>query len=235
MKEWKELTGARLTHAYGATETSPIVTINLLKPSLIGKLSEEETWELKKKQGFGVSGLEVKLVDPEGNEIPHDGEAVGEILIRGPWITGAYYNDPRTEESFVDGYWKSGDVATIDSEGYIKIVDRYKDLIKSGGEWISSVDLENEIMAHQGVLEATVVGLPHPKWEERPLALVVLRDEFRGKVSQEDILEFIQPKFAKWQLPNEIKFVDEIPKTSVGKFDKKEIRRAFIDAFVKGT
>ena len=154
MKEWKGLTGAEIIHAYGATETSSIVTINVLKPLLIDELSDEEKWELKKKQGLTVSGLDLKIVDHEGKELPHNGKSVGEVLIKGPWITGAYYNDPRTEDSFVDGFWKSGDAATIDSEGYLKIVDRYKDLIKSGGEWISSVDLENEIMAHHGVLEA---------------------------------------------------------------------------------
>ena len=227
MKEWKEVTGAEFIHVYGATETSPLVTINVLKPSLIDKLSEEQKWELKKKQGLTVSGLDLKIVDHKGKELPHDGKSVGEVLIKGPWITGAYYNDPRTKESFVNGFWKSGDAGIIDPEGYLKIVDRYKDLIKSGGEWISSVDLENVIMAHPGVKEAVVIGLPHPKWEERPLALVVLREESRGKISKDEILDHLRPKFAKWQLPDDVKFVDEIPKTSVGKFNKKEIRRIY--------
>lgn len=227
MKEWKEVTGAEFIHVYGATETSPLVTINVLKPSLIDKLSEEQKWELKKKQGLTVSGLDLKIVDHKAKELPHDGKSVGEVLIKGPWITGAYYNDPRTKESFVNGFWKSGDAGTIDPEGYLKIVDRYKDLIKSGGEWISSVDLENVIMAHPGVKEAVVIGLPHPKWEERPLALVVLREESKGKISKDEIFDHLRPKFAKWQLPDDVKFVDEIPKTSVGKFNKKEIRRIY--------
>lgn len=227
MKEWKEVTGAEFIHVYGATETSPLVTINVLKPSLIDKLSEEQKWELKKKQGLTVSGLDLKIVDHKGKELPHDGKSVGEVLIKGPWIAGAYYNDLRTKESFVNGFWKSGDAGIIDPEGYLKIVDRYKDLIKSGGEWISSVDLENAIMAHPGVKEAVVIGLPHPKWEERPLALVVLREESKGKISKDEILDHLRPKFAKWQLPDDVKFVDEIPKTSVGKFNKKEIRRIY--------
>ena len=233
MKEWKELTGAEFYHGYGATETSPHVTINFLKPSLVDKLSEEEKWELKRKQGIIGSGIDVKIVDSAGREVPHDGKSAGEILIRGPWVTGTYYNDIRTEDSFVDNFWKSGDAATIDPEGYLKIVDRYKDLIKSGGEWISSVDLENIIMAHPKVMEAAVVGLPHPKWEERPMALVVLHPEYKNKVSRDEILDFLSPKFAKWQLPDEIRFVEEIPKTSVGKFDKKEIRRIFKDEFFR--
>ncbi len=229
MKRWKELTGAEFFHGYGATETSPLVTLNILKPHLIDKLSEEDKWELKKKQGLILSGIDLKIVDTDGQELPHDGKSVGEVLVRGPWITGSYFNDPRTKESFVEGFWKSADAATIDPEGYLKIVDRYKDLIKSGGEWISSVDLENTIMAHPGVLEAAVVGVPHPKWEESPLALVVLRETY--KVGSEDILNFLKPKFARWQLPGKIKFVKEIPKTSVGKFDKKEIRKMYQDEF----
>jgi len=233
MKGWKELTGAEFIHIYGATETSPLITINLLKPSLTDKLSDEEKWELMRKQGLIASGIDLNLVDREGREIPKDGKSVGEIQVRGPWVTGSYYNDPRTKEFFINGYWKSQDAATMDEEGYIKIVDRYKDLIKSGGEWISSVDLENAIMAHPRVLEAAVVGLPHPKWEERPLALVVLRKEYKNKVASEEIINFLRPKFAKWQLPDDIKFVDEIPKTSVGKFNKKEIRNIYQREFME--
>lgn len=144
-----------------------------------------------------------------------------------------YHNAPEAADRFTeDGYWKSGDVATIDPEGYIKIVDRIKDVIKSGGEWISSVDMENEIMCHPGVLEAAVCGVPHPKWEERPLALVVLREEFKGKIQKQDILDHLSKKFARWQLPDEVKFVDEIPKTSVGKFRKSAIREQYKDEYV---
>jgi len=233
MKGWKELTGADIIHAYGATETTPLVTINILKPSLKERLTGEESWEMRKKQGLTVTGIDLKIVDSEGREQPRDGKTVGEIMIRGAWITGSYYNDPRTEESFLDGYWKSGDAGTIDPEGYLKIVDRYKDVIKSGGEWISSVDLENTIMGYPGVLEAVVVGLSHPRWEERPLALVVLSEEAKGKVTKEEIIAFLKANFAKWQLPDDLLFVDEIPKTSVGKFNKKEIRHIYKEHYMR--
>ncbi len=233
MKEYWELGKADVIHAYGATETTPLVSINFLKDSL-QDLSEEERWDLKRKQGIPVVGIDVKLVDEEGNELPFDGKSVGELYIRGPWVTCSYHEDPRSAEAFTeDGYWKSGDAAVIDPNCYIKIVDRFKDLVKSGGEWISTVDLENAIMAHPAVLEAGVIGIPHPEWEERPLALVVLREEHKGKVSKEDILDFIAPKFAKWQLPDEILFVEEIPKTSVGKIAKRVAREQFGDFYMK--
>ena len=234
MKGYKELTGAEFIHIYGATETTPLCLCNQLKPSLENKLSEDEKWELMKKQGIPVPGLDVKLVDFEGKEIPPDGTTAGEILVKGPWVTGSYYNDSRNKDSFVDGYWKSADAGSIDENGYIKIVDRYKDLIKSGGEWISSIDLENAMAAHPDVEEATVVGIEHPKWEERPLALVVLKDTgIENKITAEDILEFIAPKFAKWQLPDRVMLVDEIAKTSVGKYNKKEIRKTYQNEYMK--
>jgi len=232
MRGWKEHTGAEFIHIYGATETTPLCLCNVLRPSLEDKLSDEDKWELMKKQGIPVPGLDVKIVNFEGKEVPHDGVTAGEILVRGPWVTGSYYKDSRSKDSFVDGYWKSADAGSIDSNGYIKIVDRYKDLIKSGGEWISSIDLENAMAAHPLVEEATVVGLEHPKWEERPFALVVLKNTAKDqKVSAKDILDFIAPKFAKWQLPDEVRFVDAIPKTSVGKFNKKEIRKIFKEEY----
>jgi len=232
MKDYWDMTGAEIIHSYGSTEAMAIVTINRLKPWLERELSEEERWDLKRKQGYVVVGLDVKVVDSTGKELPHDGESVGEILIRGPWVSGRYYNPPGSEAQFTqDGYWKSGDAGTIDPEGYLKITDRIKDLIKSGGEWISSVDMENEIVSHPAVLEAAVVGVPHPKWEERPLALVVLRDENKTKVNKEEIREHLAKKFAKWQLPDEILFVGVIPKTSVGKIDKKVIRAEYKDIY----
>ncbi|WP_027364559.1 long-chain fatty acid--CoA ligase [Desulfotruncus alcoholivorax] len=233
IRGWKELTGADIIHAYGSTETTPLATFNLVKPDWKDKLSEEEIWDLKRKQGLPVTGLDIKIVDPEGNELPRDGKSSGEILIRGPWITGSYYNDPRTQECFLDGYWKSGDAGTIDPNGFLKITDRVKDLIKSGGEWISSVDLENTIMGHPKVLEATVTGVYHPKWEERPLAFVVLRNEFKGQVTKDEIIDFISLKFAKWQLPDDVVFIDEIPKTSVGKFKKSVLREQYKDYLTK--
>jgi acyl-CoA synthetase (AMP-forming)/AMP-acid ligase II len=234
MKDFYELTGAEIVHAYGATETTPLVTINKLKPWLKDELGEEEQWDLKRKQGYPVVGLDVKVVDNDDKEVPCDGQSPGEILIRGPWITGSYYNAPGAEEQFTeDGYWRSGDAGTIDEEGYLKITDRVKDLIKSGGEWISSVDMENEIMAHPGVLEAVVTGLPHPKWEERPIALVVPREEYKDKITKEDITGHLIKKFAKWQLPEAVLFVSEVPKTSVGKFDKKVVREKYKDTYAK--
>ncbi|MCP4115658.1 MAG: long-chain fatty acid--CoA ligase [Desulfobacteraceae bacterium] len=232
MKGFWELGGAEIVHAYGATETAPFVTANLRKPSL-DTLSGEEKWELKKKQGLPVAGLDFRIVDFEGKEVPHDGATVGEVLVRGPWITSSYYNDERTKDSFVDGYWKSGDGGTMDENGFFKIADRFKDMIKSGGEWISSIDLENAVMGHPGVLEASVVGIPHPKWEERPLALVVRQGgDWEEESLKEEIYGLLTEKFARWQFPDEIVFVQEIPKTSVGKFSKKDIRAAYQDFYM---
>ncbi len=179
-------------------------------------------------------GLDVKIADHMGKELPWDGKASGEILIRGPWITAKYYNAPGTEGQFTaDGYWKSGDAGTIDEEGYVKITDRVKDLIKSGGEWIFPVDMENEIVSHPAVADAAVMDVSHPKWEERPIALVVLRPEQKGEVSKKDILaRLMRKKFAKWQLPEAVMFVDTIPKTSVGKIDKKVIREQYKDIYM---
>lgn len=229
LRDWKEFTGAEIIHGYGATETTPLVSFNLLKPDLEEKLSEEEKWDLKRRQGLPLAGLDFRIMDPAGQELPWDGQSAGEIQIRGPWITDSYYNDSRTTEGFADGYWRSGDAGTIDSDGYLKITDRVKDLIKSGGEWISSVDLENALMGHPKVLEAAVTGVFHPKWEERPLAFVKLKDEFVGQTSKEELIDYIGSKFSKWQLPDDILFVKDIPKTSVGKFDKKLLRRQFKD------
>jgi fatty-acyl-CoA synthase len=233
MKGFWDLTGADIVHAYGATETTPLVTVNRLKPWLKDKLNEDEKWDLKRKQGYVVVGLDVKIVDAFGKEQPRDGKSAGEILIRGPWITASYHDAPGSESQFTeDGFWKSGDAGTIDAEGYMKITDRVKDLIKSGGEWISSVDMENEIMAYPAVLEAAVTGVAHPKWEERPVALVVLRDGYAGKVSRDDIVAHLAKKFAKWQLPEAVLFVDAIPKTSVGKINKKVIREQQKDIYL---
>lgn len=235
MKAFYDLTGAEVITGYGATETTPFITVNKLKPWLEGRLSEEERWNLNRKHGYPVPGIDLKIVDEKDEELPHDGKSVGEILVRGPWITGCYYNAPGTEVKFSeDGYWRSGDVGTIDHEEYLKMVDRMKDLIKSGGEWISSVDMENEIMRHPGVLEATVIGVPHPKWEERPIALIVLKDAFRGKIANNDILDHLGKVFSRWQLPDKVEFLYEIPKTSVGKFNKRLLKERYQDTFRKG-
>jgi fatty-acyl-CoA synthase len=228
MMQLKEF-GINITHAYGATETTPLVTANLPKIK-IKQLSEDVQIEYARKQGLPIFGVEVKIIDPAGNELPWDGKSIGELIIRGPWVAKQYYNDERSKESFINNWWKSGDAATIDENGYVKIVDRIKDLIKSGGEWISSIDLENYLMAHPAVLEASVVGVPHPKWEERPIALVVLREQYRNKNYNElekELKEHLSKRFAKWQIPDKIFFVNEIPKSSTGKFDKKTIRSQY--------
>lgn len=162
------------------------------------------------------------------------GVEMGELLW-GPWIAGAYYKDPeRSNETFKDGWYYSNDIVTVDEEGYILVQDRAKDLIKSGGEWISSVELENKIMAHPAVVEAAVIAIPDAKWQERPLACVVLKEEEKGKISGEDIINFLKDKVAKWWLPNRVIFIDEVPKTSVGKFDKKSMRQKYFQAWVEG-
>lgn len=234
MKEYWGLTGAELIHAYGATETSPLASINRMKPWLEKELSEEERWDMRRKQGYVVTGLDVKLLDPGGNEVRRDGQSVGEFCLRGPWITGSYYNPEAPSTQFTqDGYWKSGDAGTMDANAFLKITDRVKDVIKSGGEWISSVDMENAITSHPAVFEATVIGVAHPKWEERPLALVVLHEEFKGKVQKQEIIDLLSKTFAKWQLPDEVLFVDAFDKTSVGKSNKKVLRDKYKDIYQK--
>ena len=184
-------------------------------------LSEDEKFANVAKAGQIMPGLEVEIFDESFNPLPHDGKTVGEILIRGPWICSEYYNNPQPEK-FHDGWLITGDVGMIDPEEYLIISDRSKDLVKSGGEWISSVDLENHIVALQGVAQACVVAQPHPRWDERPVALVVL--SAGGEVSREEILKHCTSKFAKWQLPDDVLFVDSIPLTSTGKMDKKVVR-----------
>ena len=233
VRSFHELTGAQVMHLYGASETSPLVTINRMKPAVAAKVSEEEAWQMRKYQGLVPAGVEVRLVDPAGEQLPWDGETVGEFRYRGPWITRSYADNPEaTENGFdEDGFWRSGDMGYLTEHGYLKITDRLKDVIKSGGEWISSIDMENALVALDGVVEATVIGVPHPKWEERPLALVV---RSKGSaVTDESVREHLFSSFASWQLPDEIRFVDEIARTSVGKINKKKLRAEFEDAYTE--
>ncbi|RMF87363.1 MAG: fatty-acid--CoA ligase [Nitrospinota bacterium] len=225
--------GIQIIHAWGMTEMTPVGTVSRLK-SYMHTWTEEERFAVRAKQGFMVPGVELTAIDETGKEVPWDGKTPGELLVRGPWIARAYYKDPDSEEKFAGGWLHTGDVVTIDSEGYIQIVDRVKDLVKSGGEWISSVDLETAIMAHPKVLEAAVIAIPHPKWQERPLACVVPKPEYRGELSKEEILAFLQDKFARWWLPDDVVFIAEIPKTSVGKFDKKVLRQQFANYTLPG-
>lgn len=233
MSGFYDLTGAEVVHAYGATETTPLVTMNRLKPSLKARLSERERWDLKRKQGLPVTGVDIMLLGPDDQALPHDGQSVGEVCVRGPWITTSYHDMPDSAERFVDGWWRTGDAGTIDSDGYLKLTDRIKDVIKSGGEWISSIDMENAITAMSGVREAAVVGVPHPRWQERPVALVV--PEPGHDVTADQVREHLAPSFAKWQLPDTVLFVDMIPKTGVGKFDKKVMRADHADLYTEET
>jgi fatty-acyl-CoA synthase len=204
------------------TETSPLATLSrrVAKRSQIS-VSEDEKFENVAKAGQIMPGIEVEIFDEEFDPLPHDGESVGEILIRGPWICSEYYNDPQPEK-FHDGWLITGDVGKIDAEEYLIISDRSKDLVKSGGEWISSVDLENHIVAMPGVAQACVVAQPHPRWDERPVALVVLADG--AEVTKDAIFDHCATQFAKWQLPDDVLFVDSIPLTSTGKMNKKDVR-----------
>lgn len=223
-----------IVQAYGMTETSPLATAAIPK-SYMQNLPEKELFDVKTTAGLLALGLEMKVVNLEtGKEVQWNGKEMGEVCLRGPWIASEYYKDPeRSRQTFKDGWLHTGDIATINEEGYISLVDRTKDLIKSGGEWISSVDLENQIMAHPKVLEAAVIAMPHEKWQERPLACIVPKPEFADSITKEDIMEFLQVKVAKWWLPDEIVFLKEIPKTSVGKFNKKELRKTVLPDVLK--
>ena len=212
-------------HAYGMTETSPLVTLARLK-SYETDLSYEDQLTIRAKQGYIVPGVEMKVVGING-EVKWDGAEMGELCLRAPWIADSYYNDERTVDGFRDGWLYTGDVVTVDEEGGIKIVDRTKDVIKSGGEWISSVDLENALMAHEAIFEAAVVAVPHPQWQERPVACVVKKQN--SSVTKEELYEFLRPQFAKWWMPDDIVFMEEIPKTSVGKFLKQALRKELED------
>lgn len=227
IEAYEEELGIRVMNVYGMTETTPLTLTCRLK-SYMKEWPKDQLYKLKAKQGLFVPGIEIRVVDEEGNDVPRDGSTMGELLLRGPWITEEYYKDSeRTAEALRDGWFRTQDIVTIDEEGYVYIMDRSKDLIKSGGEWISSVDLENTIMAHPAVVEAAVIAIPHEKWQERPLACVVLNESEKGKVTKKDIIGFLRDNVAKWWLPEEIIFLDEIPKTSVGKFSKKKLRELY--------
>ncbi len=223
---WDQL-GVEMVQGWGMTETSPLATLSrrVMKRKHL-KLSLDEQFANVAKAGLPMPGLELKIVDESFNELPHDGEAFGELLIRGPWICSEYFNNPQPDK-FHDGWLVTGDVAKIDSEGYLMITDRSKDLIKTGGEWISSVDLENHICALPGIAQACVVAQPHPKWDERPVALVVKADG--AEVSAADVIRHCEQAFAKWQLPDDVLFVDSIPLTGTGKMDKKVVRAQLAD------
>ncbi len=225
---YRERIGMPILQAWGMTETSPIAAVCTIKSTLRGR-PEEELADLRSTVGLVPVGVEFRVVEPGTTAmLPWDGETSGELQVAGPWIARAYYRLEGSSDSFTDDGWlRTGDVATVDAEGYIRLVDRTKDLIKSGGEWISSVELENEIMAHPKVVEAAVIGVAHERWSERPLACVVVKPG--EELTREELLEFLTPRVARWWLPDDVVFIDEVPKTSVGKFSKKDLRLRFED------
>ncbi len=222
IERFQDELGIEMIQGWGMTETSPLCSLAL--PPRGTPPEEEMNW--RAKTGRVVPGVEIRVVGEDGTVLPNDGESVGEFEARGPWIAGSYYNDP-TPERFHDGWLRTGDIGSLDSRGYMQISDRTKDVIKSGGEWISSVELENEVMAHPGVVEAAVIAVPDERWSERPLVAVVLESD--AELSADELLEFLSGRVSRWWLPERWVFIQEIPKTSVGKFDKKVLRSQHAD------
>lgn len=223
---YREAIGIPMLHAWGMTETSPIASVSSRRSHQDG-WSEDERADARARQGQPVPLVDLRIADPEsGDELPWDDRATGELQAAGPWIAKEYYRGEGGGTQFTnDGWLRTGDVAAVDKWGFVRLVDRTKDLVKSGGEWISSVDLENEIMAHPAVAEAAVIAIPHEKWTERPLACVVVKPG--ESLTGEELIEFLTPRVAKWWLPDAVEFIDEVPKTSVGKFSKKTLRDKF--------
>jgi fatty-acyl-CoA synthase len=230
---FKERHNLMVCHGWGMTETSPVASIAAL-PGTIAHADEDTKFDYLAMQGIPLPLVELRARDDSGNEIPRDGETMGELEVRGPWVASTYYERPECADRWTDdGWFKTGDIVSFDPHGHIQIKDRTKDVIKSGGEWISSVDLENALMAHPAVAEAAVIAIPDEKWAERPLAAVVLKDG--ASATAEELREFLVPQFAKWWLPDRIEFVTEIPKTAVGKFRKTALREQFAQQPVVST
>jgi fatty-acyl-CoA synthase len=226
LERFEQQFGIDVQQGWGMTETSPIGVINTLLPKHIG-IPEEERVALKLKQGRGVWGVEMKIVDDDGIEQPWDGSSRGNLLIRGPWIAGGYFKHEGGDALDKDGFFATGDVATINSDGFLQLVDRAKDVIKSGGEWISSIDLENATNSHPSISESAIIGIPHPKWQERPLLLVVKKE---GKeVTKEELLKYLEDHVAKWWLPDDVIFLSELPHTATGKVMKHKLREEYKD------
>jgi acyl-CoA synthetase (AMP-forming)/AMP-acid ligase II len=237
IQTFEERYGIAVIQGWGMTEMSPVGTLSSLAPKQLA-LTPEERYRYKAKQGRPIYTVELKIVDAGGKEQPHDGVAKGEVMVRGPWVISGYYNDTAASAAAFDehGWLRTGDVATVDPDGYVQVVDRRKDVIKSGGEWISSIDVENAAIGHPAIAEAAVIGLPHPRWDERPLLIVALRD---GKgpgddALKHDILRYISARLARWQLPDDIVFVSEIPHTATGKILKTRLREMFKDHRLAG-
>ncbi|MEN6431855.1 MAG: fatty acid--CoA ligase [Smithella sp.] len=225
--------GIQIYAGFGMSETCPIVSVSNLKPEMLNWEKEKQIDKLI-MTGLPLPLVYAKIVDPAGKDLPHDGEATGELVFRAPWLTAGYFNEPeRSKELWIDGWLHTGDDAYIDKEGYIQIIDRIKDVIKTGGEWISSLELENLASQHEAVLETAAIGIPDPKWGERPALVIVLRPDFKGKVTAEDMKKHMadaaaKGKIPKYGVPDKYFFVDEIPKTSVGKISKIQLRKAYL-------
>jgi fatty-acyl-CoA synthase len=228
MQDFEERHGVNIFQAWGMTETSPVATFS--RPA--EREHDSAYWDQRAKQGRPLPWVELRLVDDAGEEVPWDGESTGEIEVRGPWIAARYFRDESSEDKFDGGWLRTGDIAAVDEAGFVQITDRAKDVIKSGGEWISSVELENELMSHPDVVEAAVIAKPDERWSERPLCCVVLRENSQAGAAE--LVEHLRGRVAKWWLPDEFAFVAEIPKTSVGKFDKKVLRSRLADGELEG-
>ena len=227
MEELEDSYGVYVNHAWGMTEMSPLGTVNTLKPGML-ELPREEQYAVRMKQGRPLYGIEMKIVDDDGNELPRDGQATGLLKVRGPFICSEYYReDTPGDVHDDDGWFSTGDVGSIDAEGYLQITDRSKDVIKSGGEWISSIDLENAAVGHPDIAEAAVIGVPHPRWGERPLLILVRKEG--GDAGKQEILDWLKDRVAKWWVPDDVVYVDEIPHTATGKIQKTELRKRFRD------
>ena len=224
MEKFQDRFGVRILQGWGMTETSPLAAVGHPPRGIEPGTAEDMDWRVL--TGRIIPGVELRIVADDGTVLPWDGDAVGEIQVRGPWVTASYYGDPAPEK-FDDGWLRTGDIASVTSNGFIKITDRSKDVIKSGGEWISSVELEGLLMAHPDVIEAAVIAVPDPRWDERPLACVVLQEG--SKTTATELRDFLGGHIAKWQLPERWTFIVEVPKTSVGKFDKKVLRAQYAD------
>jgi fatty-acyl-CoA synthase len=222
MRTFEDRHGVQIRQLWGMTETSPMATMAWPPPDT----PDDQHWTFRATQGQPICGVEARIVDDDGQVLPNDNEAVGEVEVRGPWITSSYYRG-HDESKFDSGWLRTGDVGRIDERGFITLTDRAKDVIKSGGEWISSVELENSLVAHPDVIEAAVVGVPDERWQERPLAVVVAKEG--SAVSADDLRKYLADKVVRWWLPERWAFVDEIPRTSVGKYDKKTIRSRYAD------
>jgi fatty-acyl-CoA synthase len=232
IKTFEKKIGVPIMQGYGMTETSPIVTVGWIKSGL-RELPYDELLNIKAKQGLPLFGVDFRVVGPDGREIVWNGKEIGELQFRGPWIAKEYFKDPEmTKASFTaDGWFRTQDIVTVDEEAYILIVDRERDLIKSGGEWVSSLDLENTLMAHPKVAEACIIGVPDEKWGECPVAYIVARKGFQGSLTKEELASFLKERVASFWIPSAFYFVSEIPKTSVGKFSKRILR----DRYLSGT